>query len=629
MLRSSARRCGSIAAASSAGRRSSTCPLRGVLECQAAFPYKRLSDAGRSGMYERFFGLGDAPFRLTPDPRYLFLSSKHAEALAHLRLGLKESSGLVCITGDVGTGKTTLLRAFLAELGPEVTAAYIISPALSTLELLQRINREFGLPGTSTSQMELVDALHAHLLAQREAGRISVVVVDEAQAFSMDLLEQLRLLSYLETPTEKLLRVVLIGQPQLRTLLLDPAMAQLNQRITLRWHMGPLRYRETVAYVRHRLAVASEGRAALLFTVPALRLTHSLAYGVPRLINMIAHRAMLAAFVSRQPRVTRRSVVRAYREIKAVPLPGTLSVVRRAAWGAAGVAVGVGVVTLGVPLGWFTDIRRPARLETALRPAEVVAKTAPAAPAAAAPPAEPAPAEPAPAAPAANAAPEPAPVVPLPSPVAELERRLTALDPQASARVAAEALLAVWHPRQLADDETHVPDDLERVAWRRGLEDMRLTGNRSMLGVLDLPALLELRVPGASGPCYAALTGLDEHRATLAIGTTPTTIDAGLLDLFWFGQAHVLWRDFEGLGMTFGLGARGAHVARLQALLRRAGLYGGEATGEFDPATVAAVLDFQRSRLLVPDARVGRLTRIVLYAAAGGYPRPRLAGGTS
>src|SRR5207253_572446 len=166
-------------------------------------------------------------------------------------------------------------------------------------------------------------------------------------------------------------------------------------------------------------------------------------------------------------------------------------------------------------------------------------------------------------------------------------------------------------------DETHVPDDFERVAWRRGLEDMRLTGNRSMLGVLDLPALLELRVPGASGPCYAAITGLDERRATLTIGSTPTTIDAGLLDLFWFGQAHVLWRDFEGLGMTFGLGARGAHVTRLQGLLRRTGLYGGESTGEFDPATVTAVIDFQRSRLLIPDARVGRLTRIVLYAAAG------------
>src|SRR5437667_165617 len=415
MLRSSARRCGSIAAASSAGRRSSTCPLRGVLECQAAFPYKRLSDAGRSGMYERFFGLGDAPFRLTPDPRSRFLSSKHAEALAHLRLGLKESSGFVCIAGDVGTGKTALLRAFLAELGPEVKAAYIISPALSTLELLQRINREFGLPGTSTSQMELVDTLNAHLLAQHQAGRVSVVVVDEAQAFSMDLLEQLRLLSNLETATEKLLRVVLVGQPQLRTLLLDPAMAQLNQRITLRWHMGPLRYRETVAYVRHRLSIASEGRAA--------------------------------------------------------------------------------------------------------RPAEVVARAAPEPPAISPPAAEPTPApappaanaEPAPA-PAAVAEPGPAPPLPLPSPVADLERRLRALGPDSSAHSALDAVLAAWHARPLGDDESRVTDDVERIAWRRGLEDLRLTGNRSTLAVLDLPALLELRVPHASGSCFATLTALDERR---------------------------------------------------------------------------------------------------------------------
>src|SRR5437899_9623961 len=148
-------------------------------------------------MYERFFGLDDTPFRLTPDPRYLFLSSKHAEALAHLRLGLKESSGFVCITGDVGTGKTTLLRFFLAELGPEVAAAYIFSPALSTTELLQRINREFGLPVTSRSQMELVDAMNAHLLSQRAAGRISVVAVSETLTVSLDLPELLCLLSSL------------------------------------------------------------------------------------------------------------------------------------------------------------------------------------------------------------------------------------------------------------------------------------------------------------------------------------------------------------------------------------------------------------------------------------------------
>jgi general secretion pathway protein A len=138
-------------------------------------------------MYERFFGLGDAPFRLTPDPRYLFLSRKHADALAHLRLGLSESSGFVCITGDVGTGKTTVLRHFLGELTPEASVAYVVNPTLSPLELLQTINLEFGLSG-GDSKKQLIDRLNRHLLEQRHANRCSVVVVDEAQALSMEVL---------------------------------------------------------------------------------------------------------------------------------------------------------------------------------------------------------------------------------------------------------------------------------------------------------------------------------------------------------------------------------------------------------------------------------------------------------
>src|SRR3989442_15821162 len=145
-------------------------------------------------MYERFFGLADAPFRLTPDPRYLFLSPKHAEALAHLKLCLSESSGFVCITGDVGTGKTTLLRLFLSELGPNVSSAYTFVPPLSALELLRRICREFKLPVADQSQGDLVDQLHAFLIAQHEAGRLCVLVLDEAQALSIDLLEPIRLL---------------------------------------------------------------------------------------------------------------------------------------------------------------------------------------------------------------------------------------------------------------------------------------------------------------------------------------------------------------------------------------------------------------------------------------------------
>ena len=555
-------------------------------------------------MYEAFFGLADAPFRLTPDPRYLYLSPKHAEALAHLRAGLIEPGGFVCISGDIGTGKTTLLRAFLADLGPEVATAYVFNPTLSWQDLLQRITRELGVPTAGESQIDVMDALNAHLLAQCKAGRLSVVVIDEAQAIPIEVLEQLRLLSNLETSTEKLLRLMLVGQPQLAAVLLDPALAQLNQRITLRWHLGPLTYAETVAYVRHRLGVASGGRAKGLLTGPALVLVHRFSKGVPRLVNMIGHRALLAAFVRRRRRVTAGSVLRAYREIRAVPLR-TRAPAWRARWAVAAAAIAL-VVTLGVP-------RLGRRLQMVVQDAaSVPAPTeAPAPPTTAAAPAD------APAQRTRGAA----PVVP----AAELERRLAQVDPQRSARAAVDAMLSPWKVALLRPDETLSPDRLEPIAWERGLEDLVLTSNLSMLRLLDLPALLALRLPGTSGPRYVTLTGTDDERVVLAVDGEALAVDPTLLERLWFGEAHVFWRDFEGLGRTFGTETRGPQVARMQRLLARAGAYQGATTGMFDGATEAAVLGFQRSRLLVPDCRVGRLTRIVLYAAAGGYQRPTLA----
>jgi general secretion pathway protein A len=652
-------------------------------------------------MYERFFGLVDAPFRLTPDPRYLFLSRKHAEALAHLKLGLSESSGFVCITGDVGTGKTTLLRSFLRTVGSETSTAYIFNPALTAVELLQTINTELGIPASSASQKALVDALNVHLLGQREAGRRSMVVIDEAQALSIDVLEQLRLLSNLETTTEKLLRIVLVGQPQLRMLLGHPELAQLNQRITLRWHMGPLDYKETVAYVGHRLAVASRGQAGRLFTPAAVWQVHRLSHGVPRLINMIAHRALLAAFAADRRTVTARSVLQAYREIGALPLPTRAAAPRRVAWAAAAVlAVAVGVVALGVPR--LTSLpgqhRPPADVDrtppTATAPAPVEPEPAPSAAAAQAPgtpaPGEAAPSAPVPAdqmaaatapptaidvppvpdtaaAPDAASPPPPAalaasgdadkpvtvaaaapadtaPETPPPAPAAEtpppapvaatpaadsvpasvIEERLAALPAAGTARAAVQALLAAWHARPLAPEEAGAPAELGSIATRRGLEYMSLVGNGTMLRLLDLPAVLELRIPGTDGPRYVALTGMREARAVVSLDGQPTVVDAAFLDRSWFGQAHLLWRDFEGLGVTFGREAHGPPVARVQTLLHRAGVYAGPVTGTFDAGTAAAVLNFQRARFLAPDGRVGRLTRIVLYAAAGGYPRPML-----
>src|SRR5881628_2877827 len=421
-------------------------------------------------MYERFFGLVDTPFRLTPDPRYLFLSPKHAEALAHLKLGLRESSGFVCITGDVGTGKTTLLRAFLAGLGPETATAYIFNPPLSALELLKTINGELGLFAATRSRKKLVDALNRHLLAQREAGRRSIVIIDEAQALSIDVLEQLRLLSNLETTTEKLLRIVLAGQPQLRALLLHRELVQLNQRITLRWHMGPLSRRETVAYVLHRLRVAAGGDPPpRIFTRPALRLVHRISRGVPRVVNLVAHRAMVVAFAAERRVVNAACMRQAYREIGALPLAAAASP-RRTAWAAAAVGACLGVIALGVvALAWRPELRlggasespAPSAVMTPAEetPAPVVAVATP-------PPPE---AELAPPAPTAD----PAPPV---TPADEVERRLASLDARATTRVAVGAILAAWHAEPLADDD---PADLARIAARRRLEDLPLVGNGS------------------------------------------------------------------------------------------------------------------------------------------------------
>jgi general secretion pathway protein A len=596
-------------------------------------------------MYERFFGLGDAPFRLTPDPRYLFLSRKHADALAHLRLGLSESSGFVCITGDVGTGKTTVLRHFLGELSPEASVAYVINPTLSPLELLQTINLEFGLPVDDTKK-QLVDRLNRHLLEQRRAHRRSVVVVDEAQALSMEVLEHLRLLSNLETTTEKLLRIVLVGQPQLRALLAHPELAQLNQRITLRWHIGPLDREETVAYVRHRLQVASDGQVRDVFSMPALRAVHRRSGGVPRLINMLCHRAMLAAFVAERRTVGLPSMRKAYREVVTLPLPGGLPSRPRAAWAGAAIAAGatgllVGGLGGGLGVAPLLHTVTPGGALPGAVAASAAPDPAPEDPPAAAREPDPMSTEPdvtgeaAPPAPPADVAPtvevaaaEPiaATPPPPPDPTPAVEAGLAALAPATSARQALDVVLRAWQVPPLAPDESAATADFAHVAERRGLEHLALTGNTAMLRLLDVPVVLELQLPGASGPRYAALVSMRDGTPVLAVGDgTPTAVKPALLERAWYGQAYVLSRDFEGLGPgTIDGHSRGARVSRLQGLLKRVGTYAGPESGLFDPPTSAAVLDFQRSRYVSADGIVGRLTRVALYAAAGGYPRPTL-----
>jgi general secretion pathway protein A len=258
-------------------------------------------------MYTSFFGLNEKPFAITPDPRYLFMSERHGEALAHLVYGVTESGGFMQLTGEVGTGKTTLVRTLLLNRMPEnADVAVVLNPQLSALEFLQAICEELGVsvPKDSSSIKVLIDALNQHLLDAHANGRRTILVVDEAQNLAPDVLEEVRLLTNLETSKQKLLQIILIGQPELRELLARNDLRQLAQRITGRYHLEPLTRDETSQYIEHRLKVA--GAIGEVFDSAAKREVYKLSSGVPRLINVICDRAMLGAYGAESRRVTRR-----------------------------------------------------------------------------------------------------------------------------------------------------------------------------------------------------------------------------------------------------------------------------------------------------------------------------------
>ena len=266
-------------------------------------------------MYQEFYGLSEAPFELTPNPRFLFYSHKHQEAFNHLLYGIRERRGFVQLTGEIGAGKTTLCRALLEQLGENFSTAVILNPALDADQLLKAVCIEFGLNPTGADRLELIAIINDFLLRQMAESRECVLIIDEAQTLTNDLLEQVRLLSNLETDERKLLQIVLMGQPELRERLNDPGLAQLRQRITVRYHLNPLRREELVQYVTHRLEV-SGAKAPPTFTRLALWRIHRYSRGIPRLINAVCDKALLAGFVAHTGRINYKLTGRAIRELE-------------------------------------------------------------------------------------------------------------------------------------------------------------------------------------------------------------------------------------------------------------------------------------------------------------------------
>ena len=246
-------------------------------------------------MYCNFYGLKERPFNVTSDPAFFFLSKKHKEALSHLLYGITNRKGIIVLTGEIGTGKTTLCRFFLSQLSKNVKTAFILNPHFSETQLLEAIVKDFGITTKNKSRLALVWALNQFLLTETEAGNNIVLIIDEAQNLKPNLLEQVRLLSNLETDKDKLLQLVLVGQPELNHKLNLYDLRQLRQRIMVRFHIAPLETEEIKEYIRHRLNIAGSNR--IRFTDPAIEAVLTFSSGVPRLINMLCDRALLAGFV--------------------------------------------------------------------------------------------------------------------------------------------------------------------------------------------------------------------------------------------------------------------------------------------------------------------------------------------
>src|SRR5882672_502149 len=534
-------------------------------------------------MYTSFFGLNEKPFAITPDPRYLFLSERHAEALAHLIYGIKEAGGFIQLTGEVGTGKTTVVRSLLGQIPKEADVALILNPRITPAEFLLTICEELQIAvpeGERSSVKTLVDLLNQYLLRAHGGGRRVVLIVDEAQNLSSDVLEQVRLLTNLETSTQKLLQIILIGQPELRELLAREDLRQLAQRVTGRYHLAPLSRTETAGYVRHRLRVA--GATTEIFSSAALRELHRLSSGVPRIINVISDRALLGAFTQDQHRVTAKVVRAAAAEVYGRPFaPPWLG------W-ATGSAVLVTGLALAV-IAWHFW-RSPEQAAVVKAPA------------------------PAPAPVAANAVPAATAQPKLAQLIAD-HPNATGLD------TAFTRLFALWSVDYRADS-----GDACAFAARQWLECVDQKGSWAELRMFNRPAILF--IPATGGTTHQiVLSSLTDEHATIELDGVSHDVSIADLSQYWYGNYVLLWRPVDVNAHELAMGARGASVRWLRRSLEQ--LRGVPRSPEgnddvYDEKLARLVEDFQRDHQLTIDGIAGMQTQIALDTALDDPGQPRL-----
>lgn len=550
-------------------------------------------------MYTRYFGFNEKPFTLTPNPRFIFLSKNHKEAFAHLLYGINNHYGFIALTGEVGTGKTTILRTLLGQLQDELyRTALIFSPCLTSIELLRCINSEFGIDATSEYANELLAELNRFLLAETAAGRTVVLVIDESQNLQPEVLEHIRLISNLETENDKLIQIILAGQPELDALLDRPDLRQLNQRIAVRYKLQSMSLAETRSYIRQRMEVAGE-TGGVSFTRAATALIYLSTRGVPRMINILCDRTLLIAYGDERRRITAGIVVRGTWELL------NRSEGRRLSLVSAGIVMFALIAVLaGIGISLLPS-RTPAR-QPLFASAIKAAGT-----------------------PTGGSAAVNTEQSSKMAAQTKLEQEIASYDQNDTHVQVFNTLAAGWgvRPIKVFSEGLDIPDMFRRIAAKRNLRVTLFKGSLEDVIRFDLPFIVATRVTGDLGEyCYAVMAvkngSLSVYPALLDSHTLPRTELSSIAS----GTYYLVWQNSGQIPDTMSLGEKRGEVRSLQQLLKQAGVYQDPLDGIYGISTASAVRQFQQTAGIPPNETLGELTLAALSRYNTNHKVPSLKG---
>ena len=590
-------------------------------------------------MYENFFSFSEKPFKLVPNPAYLFLSKSHEEALAHLNYALAQGDGFVEITGEVGTGKTTLCRAFLEDLDENTSAAYIFNPKLGPKQLIKTINDELGIKYDTDNTKDLIDKLNAFLMRQKAARKKVILLIDEAQNLSRNILEQLRLLSNLETSKEKLLQIILVGQPELSDILDSHELRQLGQRITLRYHLTPLNSKETVEYIKYRINIASR-KAGIKFDRSAFSQIYKYSGGIPRVINIACDRALLTAFGLSQHKITGSIARTSIKELKSRGAKKQYDLIygNKAIAIFAALALILMAVIFRQPLiqgigSFFNDTQSP-KVEASPAPESDDGDTSPIADkdgniSTVADLEEDEVVEP-----AQKPSPDKEPEDDIPATdqleTLNLMDYLATMEIKSSRHTALKQAMELWRtPIEFKPYLNSLDDDqafFRLTAKPSGIFIHRLETTMGLLKRLNLPAILECYPPGSDEPAYLTLSKIDGDKLYLgsAVKNRMVETDIQEINFSWSGIAYLPWKNFLSIWGTIPLRSSKDSIITLKLLLHELGFGNVAMNDEYDTWTRNAIEEVQVKYGIPVDGFVGPLTKIILYREKNTFEMPYL-----